>query len=66
MMEMTGDVVFVGKLIAHKNPLTATRYIHPSVHKAKELIDRRNQQSEENLRHNPRPSGQIEEVAKGA
>jgi integrase len=66
MLEMTGDVVFVGKLIGHKNPLTTSRYLHPSMRKAKGLIDRRNQQSEENLRHNPRHSGQISEVAKGA
>lgn len=66
MLEMTGDVVFVGKLIGHKNPLTTARYLHPSMRKAKGLIDRRNQQSEENLRHNPRHSGQIEELAKGA
>ena len=58
MLEMTGDVVFVGKLIGHKNPLTTTRYLHPSVHKAKELIDRRNQQAEEILRHIPRHSEQ--------
>jgi integrase len=58
MLEMTGDVVFVGKLIGHKNPLTTARYLHPSMRKAKGLIDRRNQESEENLRHNPRHSGQ--------
>jgi integrase len=63
MLEMTGDVVFVGKLIGHKNPLTTTRYLHPSMHKAKGLIVRRNQESEENLRHNPRHTEQNRDVA---
>jgi integrase len=66
MLEATGDVVFVGKLIGHKNPLTTTRYTHPSLHKAKELIDRRNRQSEENLRHNPRHSGENQGIAESA
>lgn len=65
MLEMTGDVVFVGKLIGHRNPLTTTRYLHPSLHKAKQLVDRRNQQAEESLRHIPRHSGQISEIAGG-
>lgn len=58
MLEMTGDVVFVGKLMGHRNPLTTQRYLHPSLHRAKELIDRRNRQAAEalaqrhSLRHN--------------
>lgn len=48
MIDMTGDVAFVGKLLGHKNPLTTLRYLHPSMHKAKGLIDRRNKESEEN------------------
>lgn len=63
MLEMTGDVVFVGKLIGHKNPLTTARYLHPSMRKAKGLIDRRNQESEENLRHIPRHTEQNPAVA---
>lgn len=63
MLEMTGDVVFVGKLMGHKNPLTTTRYLHPSIHKAKELIDRRNREAAEGLRHSLRHSGQISESA---
>lgn len=50
MLEMTGDVVLVGKLLGHRNPLTTTRHLHPSLHKAKQLVDRRNQQAEELLR----------------
>ena len=62
MLEMTGDVVFVGKLMGHKNPLKTTRYLHPSLHKAKELIDRRNEQAEEVLRHTSRHTEENEEV----
>jgi hypothetical protein len=65
MLEMTGDVVFVGKLLGHKNPLTTTRYLHPSMHKAKGLVDRRNLQATESLRHNPRHTEEISEVAEG-
>jgi integrase len=61
MLEMTGDVVFVGKLMGHKNPLTTTRYLHPSLHRAKELIDRRNREAEEFLRHIPRHTEEISE-----
>lgn len=57
MLEMTGDRVFVGKLIGHKNPLTTTRYLHPSL--LKQLIDRRNEQAAETLRH----TGAFSEVA---
>jgi len=63
MLDMTGDVVFVGKLMGHKNPLTTTRYLHPSLHKAKELIDRRNEEAQETLRHTLRHTGENEEVA---
>jgi integrase len=55
MLEMTGDPVFVGKLMGHKN----TRYLHPSLLKAKQLIDRRNEQAAETLRH----TGAFSEVA---
>ncbi len=56
MLEMTGNVVLVGKLLGHKNPLTTTRYLHPELLKAKQLIDRRNEEAEV-LRHSLRHSG---------
>jgi len=49
-------------VMGHKNPLTTTRYLHPSLHKAKELIDRRNEQAQETLRH----TEEIEEVPTGS
>jgi hypothetical protein len=47
----------------HKNPLTTSRYLHPELYKAKELIDRRNQQAAEILRHSLRHSGAFSGVA---
>ena len=51
MLALSGDIVFVGKLMGHRNVNTTARYMHPSIAKAKEMVDRRNEANAESLRH---------------
>lgn len=51
MLALSGDIVFVGKLMGHRNVSTTARYMHPSIAKAKELVNARNKTRLESLRH---------------
>ncbi len=51
MLAMSGDIVFVGKLMGHRNVNTTARYMHPSIGKAKDLLNKRNAERAESLRH---------------
>jgi integrase len=58
MLALSGDIVFVGKLMGHRNVTTTARYMHPSIGKAKELLNQRNAARAESLRHIPRHTGE--------
>jgi len=58
MLALSGDIVFVGKLMGHRNVNTTARYMHPSIGKAKELLNQRNAARAESLRHIPRHTGE--------
>lgn len=51
MLALSGDLVFVGKLMGHRNVSTTARYMHPSIAKAKELVNARNETRLATLRH---------------
>ena len=63
---MTGDVVFVGKLMGHKKSADHYSRPTPSLHKAKKLIDRRNEEAAESLSHTLRHTAEISEATDAA
>ena len=57
MLDKTGNIVLVQKMLGHESVTTTQRYLHPEMKGIAELVNQRNTTRAENLRHSLRHSG---------
>lgn len=63
MLDRTGNLALVQKMLGHESILTTQRYLHPELKDVAQLVNQRNaDNADENLRHSLRHSGQNTEV----
>lgn len=59
MLDRTGNLALVQKMLGHESILTTQRYLHPELKDVAQLVNQRNaDNADENLRHSLRHSGQ--------
>jgi integrase/recombinase XerC len=59
MLDRTGNLALVQKMLGHESILTTQRYLHPELKDVAELVNRRNaDNADENLWHSLRHSGE--------
>jgi site-specific recombinase XerD len=51
MLDRTGNIVLVQKMLAHESVTTTQRYLHPELKDMAQLVNQRNADADENLRH---------------
>jgi site-specific recombinase XerD len=58
MLDRTGNLALVQKMLGHESILTTQRYLHPELKDVAQLVNQRNaDNADENLRHSLRHSG---------
>ena len=58
MLDRTGNLALVQKMLGHESILTTQRYLHPELKDVAQLVNQRNaDDADENLRHSLRHNG---------
>jgi site-specific recombinase XerD len=57
LLDRTGNLILVQKVLGHESPSTTARYCHPELKGIAEVVNQRNTEHAETLRHSLRHSG---------
>lgn len=58
MLDRTGNLILAQKLLGHESPTTTARYVHPELKGIAEVVNQRNNNNADLVRHTLRHSGE--------